>query len=101
MIRYFGCSTACMKLEEYQTAKAALETGASLSADKSRFVNLIKECDKLIAGKLYSFCGKTRSVLWNLYYLFIYWFSFSVLDFVWVIDGCVLTVERENVDMSF
>lgn len=52
-----------MKLEEYQTAKAALETGASLSADKSRFVNLIKECDKLIAGKLYSFCGKTRSVL--------------------------------------
>jgi len=44
-----------MKLEEYQTAKAALETGASLAADKSRFVNLIKECDKLIAGKLRTF----------------------------------------------
>jgi len=44
-----------MKLEEYQTAKAALETGASLSPDNSRFVNLIKECDKLIEGELCSF----------------------------------------------
>lgn len=48
-----------MKLEEYQTAKTALETGASLADDKSRFVNLIKECDKLIAGELYSFWLKT------------------------------------------
>lgn len=43
-----------MKLEEYETAKAALEVGASLSPDNSRFATLIKECDKLIAGKLYS-----------------------------------------------
>jgi len=45
-----------MKLEEYQTAKTALETGASLAADKSRFVKFIEECDKLIAGELYSLC---------------------------------------------
>ncbi|WVY93578.1 hypothetical protein V8G54_032666, partial [Vigna mungo] len=32
--------------------KAALEIGASLSPDDSRFVNLIKECDKLIVGFL-------------------------------------------------
>lgn len=41
-----------MKLEEYQTAKAALETGASLAPGDSRFINFIKECDKLIAGTL-------------------------------------------------
>jgi hypothetical protein len=43
-------STACMKLEEYQTAKAALETGASLAPEDQRFTNLIKECDQCIAG---------------------------------------------------
>lgn len=48
---YLRKGTACMKLEEYQTAKTALETGASLSADKSRFANLIKECDELIAAE--------------------------------------------------
>lgn len=46
-------SIACMKLEEYQTAKAALETGASLASGDSRFTNLIKECDKCIAGKAF------------------------------------------------
>lgn len=45
----------CLKLQEYQTAKAALEIGASLSPDNPRFVNLIKECDKLIAGEHCSF----------------------------------------------
>jgi suppressor of G2 allele of SKP1 len=39
-----------MKLEEYQTAKAALEAGASLAPGESRFTNLIKECDECIAG---------------------------------------------------
>lgn len=39
-----------MKLEEYQTAKAALETGSALAPGDSRFTNLIKECEKLIAG---------------------------------------------------
>lgn len=43
---------ACMKLEEYQTAKAALETGASLAPGESRFTKLMKECDESIAGKL-------------------------------------------------
>lgn len=43
-------STACIKLEEYQTAKAALEAGASLVHGDSRFAKLIRECDELIAG---------------------------------------------------
>lgn len=46
----FISSTACMKLEEYQTAKAALEAGAALSPEESRFTNLIKECNERIAG---------------------------------------------------
>ncbi|KAA8539972.1 hypothetical protein F0562_026664 [Nyssa sinensis] len=46
---YLRKGTACMKLEEYQTAKAALETGASLALGDSRFTNLIKECEELIA----------------------------------------------------
>ncbi|KAK3037247.1 hypothetical protein RJ639_030140 [Escallonia herrerae] len=40
---------ACIKLEEYQTAKAALGIGASLAPGDSRFTNLIKECDMRIA----------------------------------------------------
>ncbi|XP_051122878.1 protein SGT1 homolog [Andrographis paniculata] len=46
---YLRKGTACMKLEEYETAKTALETGASLAPGDSRFANLIKECDVLIA----------------------------------------------------
>ncbi|OIW06602.1 hypothetical protein TanjilG_03996 [Lupinus angustifolius] len=46
---YFRKGTACLKLEEYQTAKAAFEIGASLAPGESRFTNLIKECDELIA----------------------------------------------------
>lgn len=45
-------STACIKLEEYQTAKAALEAGFSLAPTDSRFTRLIKECDEHIAGIL-------------------------------------------------
>ncbi|PPS04452.1 hypothetical protein GOBAR_AA16210 [Gossypium barbadense] len=41
--------TACMKLEEYQTAKAALETGATLAPGELRFSKLIKECEERIA----------------------------------------------------
>ncbi|XP_054787635.1 protein SGT1 homolog [Prosopis cineraria] len=40
---------ACMRLEEYQTAKDALMKGASLDQGESRFITLIKECDDLIA----------------------------------------------------
>ncbi|KAL9268160.1 SGT1 homolog B-like protein [Drosera capensis] len=46
---YLRKGTACIKLEEYQTAKAALQTGSSLAPGDSRFTNLIKECDQLIA----------------------------------------------------
>ena len=41
-------STACMKLEEYYTAKSALEKGSSLAENDSRFTKLIEECDKSI-----------------------------------------------------
>ncbi|CAL5433972.1 unnamed protein product [Camellia sinensis] len=41
--------TACFKLEEYHTAKAALEKGASLAQNDSRFTKLITECDDRIA----------------------------------------------------
>ncbi|KAJ4846409.1 Cochaperone protein [Turnera subulata] len=46
---YLRKGTACLKLEEYQTAKAALEAGAALSPGDSKFTNLIKECEELIA----------------------------------------------------
>lgn len=42
--------TACIKLEEYHTAKVALEKGASFAPDDSRFTNLIQQCDRYIAG---------------------------------------------------
>ncbi|KAF3332403.1 protein SGT1 isoform X2 [Carex littledalei] len=46
---YFRKGTACMKLEEYQTAKAALEAGAALVPGDNIFTKLIKECDERIA----------------------------------------------------
>nr|KJB18798.1 hypothetical protein B456_003G069500 [Gossypium raimondii] len=46
---YLRKTTACMKLEEYQTAKAALETGATLAPGELRFSKLIKECEERIA----------------------------------------------------
>ncbi|KAB1204922.1 hypothetical protein CJ030_MR7G015244 [Morella rubra] len=46
---YLRKGTACFKLEEYQTAKAALEKGASLAPGDTRFTNLLKECDQCIA----------------------------------------------------
>ncbi|KAE9459504.1 hypothetical protein C3L33_08525, partial [Rhododendron williamsianum] len=42
---------ACFKLEEYHTAKAALEKGASLLQNDSRFSKLISECDERIAAE--------------------------------------------------
>uniref|UniRef100_A0A2C9WAC2 Protein SGT1 homolog n=1 Tax=Manihot esculenta TaxID=3983 RepID=A0A2C9WAC2_MANES len=50
---YLRKGVACMKLEEYHTAKRALEIGASLAQDDSRFTNLIKECDLRIAEDCY------------------------------------------------
>ncbi|KAK6936770.1 CS domain [Dillenia turbinata] len=54
---YFRKGLACIKLEEYETAKVALETGASLAPSDSRFTNMIKECEDRIAGcpKWYSY----------------------------------------------
>ncbi|XP_061996667.1 protein SGT1 homolog B [Rosa rugosa] len=46
---YLRKGIACLELEEYQTAKAALELGASLAPEEPRFAKLIKECDELIA----------------------------------------------------
>ncbi|KAL0905509.1 hypothetical protein M5K25_023933 [Dendrobium thyrsiflorum] len=46
---YLRKGNACMKLEEYQTAKAALTAGLSLAPGDSRFNLLIKECDERIA----------------------------------------------------
>ncbi|KAJ6818378.1 protein SGT1-like protein [Iris pallida] len=46
---YLRKGTACIKLEEYQTAKAALEAGLKFAAGDSRFTKLIKECDERIA----------------------------------------------------
>ncbi|KAI3458083.1 hypothetical protein Pfo_014746 [Paulownia fortunei] len=46
---YLRKGMACIRLEEYQTAKTALENGASLAPGDSRFTNLIKECDERIA----------------------------------------------------
>lgn len=39
-----------MKLEEYATAKAALEKGASVAPNESKFEKMIDECNLLIAG---------------------------------------------------
>jgi suppressor of G2 allele of SKP1 len=44
-------SAACINLEEYQTAKAALELGSSYAPGDSRFTRLLKECDERIAGE--------------------------------------------------
>ncbi|XP_057732024.1 protein SGT1 homolog B-like isoform X2 [Arachis stenosperma] len=38
-----------MKLKEYQTAKAALEMGASLAPGDSKFTDMLKQCHELIA----------------------------------------------------
>nr|CAB3473638.1 unnamed protein product [Digitaria exilis] len=46
---YYRKGAACMKLEEYQTAKAALELGSSYASGDSRFTRLLKECDERIA----------------------------------------------------
>ncbi|XP_066316482.1 protein SGT1 homolog [Miscanthus floridulus] len=46
---YYWKCVACIKLEEYQTAKAALELGSSYASGDSRFTRLLKECEERIA----------------------------------------------------
>ncbi|KAI4324971.1 hypothetical protein MLD38_030410 [Melastoma candidum] len=46
---YLRKGNACFELEEYPTAKAALEKGASLVPGDTRFANLIKRCEESIA----------------------------------------------------
>ncbi|KAK1322370.1 hypothetical protein QJS10_CPA03g00287 [Acorus calamus] len=48
---YLRKGTACINLEEYQTAKAALEAGALLAQGDSRFTKLIKECEERISAE--------------------------------------------------
>ncbi|KAL2543714.1 Protein SGT1-like protein B [Forsythia ovata] len=48
---YLRKGTAFLKLEEYYSAKAALEKGSSLAKD-ARFTKLIKECEERIAANL-------------------------------------------------
>lgn len=50
------CRTACMKLEEYRTAKTALEKGASIAPSESKFKKFIDECDLKIAGIFVMLC---------------------------------------------
>ncbi|WOL08314.1 hypothetical protein Cni_G17067 [Canna indica] len=46
---YLRKGIACIKLEEYQTAKTALQEGLVLAPGDSRFTYLIQECDYCIA----------------------------------------------------
>lgn len=70
---------ACIKLEEYQTAKTAFENGASLAPGDARFTKLIKECDQRIAGYLISFIF-IFSVFFNvLYDAFVFFFTISLM----------------------
>ncbi|CAH8305845.1 unnamed protein product [Eruca vesicaria subsp. sativa] len=46
---YLRKGTACMKLEEYRTAKAALEKGASVAPNESEFKKMLDDCNLLIA----------------------------------------------------
>lgn len=48
---YLRKGIACLKLEEYHTAKAAFEIGASLAQNDSRFTRLLNECDQCIEGE--------------------------------------------------
>ncbi|XAR55097.1 hypothetical protein NMG60_11030486 [Bertholletia excelsa] len=52
---YYRKGTACFKLEEYHTAKAALEKGALLAQNDLRFTKLIAECDEHIAEEANKF----------------------------------------------
>ncbi|KAI4330912.1 hypothetical protein MLD38_029152 [Melastoma candidum] len=46
---YLRKGNACFELEEYPTAKAALEKGYSLAPGDTRLANLIKRCEECIA----------------------------------------------------
>ncbi|CAN6485791.1 unnamed protein product [Victoria cruziana] len=49
---YLRKGIACIQLEEYETAKAALKIGASLDPSNAKLKNLIEECDKRIAEEM-------------------------------------------------
>ena len=48
---YLRKATACIKLQEYHTAKVALQNGAAFAQDDSRFANLIQQCDRFIEAE--------------------------------------------------
>ena len=51
-------STACY-LEKYSTAKSALEKGASVAPNESKFKKMLDECNLLIAGITQAFKKKS------------------------------------------
>ncbi|XP_016173625.1 protein SGT1 homolog B-like [Arachis ipaensis] len=57
---YLRKGTAFIKLEEYQTAKVALQIGASFAPDDSRFTKLIQDCDRYIAEESKDSTDKCR-----------------------------------------
>lgn len=58
-----------MKLEEYSTAKAALEKGASIAPDESKFKKMIDECNLRIAGMLHKLLRLRCKLLYDSQYL--------------------------------
>lgn len=58
-----------MKLEEYSTAKAALEKGVSVAPNESKFKKMIDECNLRIAGILHKLHSLRLKVLHDFHYL--------------------------------
>lgn len=54
---YIRKGTACINLEEYHTAKVALEKGASIAPADSRFTNLIQQYERYIVEESDSLTG--------------------------------------------
>ncbi|KAK1326144.1 hypothetical protein QJS10_CPA01g02268 [Acorus calamus] len=59
---YLRKGTACIKLEEYQTAKAALEVGAIIAKGDLRFNRLIKECEEHMAEEINELSKKVTPI---------------------------------------
>ncbi|XP_039155870.1 uncharacterized protein LOC120287213 [Eucalyptus grandis] len=58
---YFRKGKACYQLEDYQTAKAALEFGSCQVPGNAIFMKWIKQCDELIADACQMEITRTRS----------------------------------------
>ncbi|XP_014519304.1 protein SGT1 homolog A [Vigna radiata var. radiata] len=58
---YLRKGTACIKLEEYHTAKLALQDGAAFAPDDLRFSKLIQQCDRFISEESNDFVSTISS----------------------------------------